>query len=621
MGALVASMVETLHHRGPDDSGTYISPDGRRGIGISRLKVIDLVTGHQPVSNEDGTIWVVLNGEVYNYRELRSRLERSHRFHTQSDTEVIVHLYEDYGDDFLEHLRGMFAIAVLDTRADRLLLARDRVGKKPLYYTCDRSRGALAFGSEIKALLVDPDVSRQIDPLALQEYLKHGFIPTPRSIYCSIRKLPAGWLGVFDRDGWRCRPYWSMQYGDASRLNGRQAVDEFDRLLTESIQLRLISDVPLGVFLSGGLDSGIVTAIASRLCKDPVQTFTIGFPEKDFDEMADAQKTAMVCHTLHTELLADWHVEDIIPVLARHFDEPFADSSAIPTYRVCQMARPRITVALSGEGGDELLCGYNRYQARKIAEYYNRIPSLLRPRWLENLFLKLPTTATYFGTSWVKSGQYFLEFARGIREHGWQSWLLYFDDPLQERLLRPAVMDSIRQAAGQQDDEAGPTLEQIITQSKSIEGVHRTMWIDFMTYLPDDILVKLDRMSMAVGLECRAPLLDQKLVEWLSGVPLELKLRGLTRKYLLRQLARRYFPRSMFHRPKRGFMMPLAIWLHGSLGRWIRARLEDNPAFAAMCSMDFVNELFEQHRTHGNDHSYRIWSLLMLGEFLRLSDA
>jgi len=611
--ALLDRMVATLRHRGPDDAGRHVDPSGRAGLAMSRLSIIDLATGHQPIANEDKTVWVVLNGEIYNYRSLRDGLEPRHRFVTGSDTEVLVHLYEEHGARLVDHLRGMFAFALWDAPRRRLVVARDRVGQKPLYVAHDAATKRLTFGSELKALLADPSVSRDLDPVALDEYLTYGFVPTPRSIYRDIAKLPAGCRGVFDEQGWHVKRYWSVEYGGAEPMDEPGAVDRLDELLTESVELRLISDVPLGAFLSGGLDSGIVTAIMSRLCREPVRTFTIGFADRSYDETAAARRTAAHCQTEHHEQVVDWDVQAMVPLLARHFDEPFADSSAVPTYHVCRMARDRITVALAGDGGDELFAGYRRYQACKLAQTYHRVPALLRPEWLENLFGRLPTPSAYFGTSAVKSVQYFLEFARGLRRRGWQSWLRYFDDAERAALYSPSTRDLVSDAA------AGATggVEQTADASASLAGPERMMWIDLMTYLPDDILCKVDRMSMAVGLECRSPLLDHRLVEWLATVPLDLKLRGWTRKHLLRRLADRYFPKGTFDRGKQGFMMPLAGWLRGPLGLWAFDRLVENDRFTATCSAGPVERLFDAHRRGKGDHSYRIWALLMLGEFLR----
>ena len=610
---LLRRMVETLHHRGPDDSGLHVDPAGGAGLTMSRLSIIDLKTGHQPIANEDETVWVVLNGEIYNFRQLRATLEGRHRFATDTDTEVLVHLYEEHGLDLVDHLRGMFAFALWDAPRRRLVVARDRVGQKPLYVAHDPDQRSLVFGSEIKAVTADPAVPREMDPVALDEYLTYGFVPTPRSIYRAVAKLPAGCRGVFDAQGWRVERYWSVAYGRAEPMDEEAAVDRLDELLTESVALRLVSDVPLGAFLSGGLDSAVVTALMSRSCREPVRTFTIGFGDPTYDEMATARRTAEHCGTEHAERVVDWDIQAMVPLVARHFDEPFADSSAVPTYHVCRMARDRITVALAGDGGDELFAGYNRYQACRMAQAYHRLPRLLRPEWLERLLLRLPTPAAYFGTSAVKSGQYFLEFARGVRRRGWQSWLLYFDDDARQQLYSPATRDQVTEAA------AGTVgdVERVARGAAGIDGVERMMWIDLMTYLPDDILCKVDRMSMAVSLECRSPLLDHRLIEWLATVPLDLKLRRYTRKHLLRRLADRYFPKGMFDRGKRGFMMPLAGWLRGPLGDWAAGRLAENDRFTAMLAMPAVQRLFEDHRRGRGDHSYRIWSLLMLGEFLR----
>jgi len=612
---LLTRMVHALDHRGPDDRGVHVDADGRAGIGMARLSIIDLATGHQPISDPRGDVHVVLNGEIYNYRELRRRLAGRYEFRTRSDTEVLLPLYHRYGLDMIEHLRGMFAFALWDARRRRLLVARDRIGQKPLYVAHDPAGRTLVFGSEIKAVLADAGVPREPDPIALDEYLTYGFVPVPRSAYRAIRKLPAGCRGLFDEDGWRVEKYWSIDYASPEPIDEEAAIDRFDELLTDAVGARLISDVPLGCFLSGGMDSAIITAVMSKLADAPVRSFTIGFPEREFSELDAARRTAEHCKTEHTEQVVDWDIQQMVPLLARHFDEPFADSSAVPTYHVSAMARRHITVALSGDGGDELLAGYNRYQARRLAEKYHRLPRLLRPQWLEKLLLKLPTPPGYFGGSVLKSGQYFLEYARGLRKRGWHSWLRYFDDDLRGELYTDAARQTLSDA---RRDEGGPadSVDRIAQEAAGFDPVHQIMWIDTMTYLPDDILVKVDRMSMAVSLEARAPLLDHHLIEWLAGVPIEWKLRGMTRKYLLRRLAERYFPPGAFEGRKQGFMMPLAPWLRGELGRWATARLAANTRFTEMLSMPLVERLADDHRRGQDDHSYRIWALLMLGEFL-----
>lgn len=612
---LLDRMIETIRHRGPDDKGHYVNAQGNAGIGMARLSIIDLHTGHQPMASADGKVQVALNGEIYNYRELRARLGGRYEFKTESDTEALLPLYEEYGPEMVDHLRGMFAFAVWDERKGRLLVARDRVGQKPLYVAHDVASGCLVFGSEIKAVLADGSVSRELDPLALDDYLAYAFVPAPRSIYGAIRKLPAGCLGIFDADGWRVRRYWSVADANHEDVGEEDAVNKFDELLTDSVRMRMISDVPLGAFLSGGIDSGIIAAIMSKLHSEPVKTFTVGFPERDFDETSAARRTAEICGTEHSEQVVEWNVQSLVPLLARHFDEPFADSSAVPTYHVCKSAREHVTVALSGDGGDEFLAGYNRYQAYRLASAYNRFPRVLGPAVMEAMVRRLPTPVGYFGASMVKSAQYFFEFAEGLRRRGRQSWLLYFDEAWRERLYsrrtRECLLDA-RQGGGEED-----VFAKIAEQARRMDGLDGVMWFDQMTYLPDDILVKVDRMSMAVSLECRAPFLDHRLIEWLATVPTNLKLRGMTRKYLLLRLADRYFPKGMFARRKQGFMMPLAVWLRGDLGDWMLRRLEENERFAGMFDLGAVTGLLAEHRQGGNDHSYRLWALLMLGEFLR----
>ena len=612
--SLIERMVETLRHRGPDDSGVYLSPDTKAGIGMSRLSIIDLHTGHQPMSSPDGAVNVVLNGEIYNYREIRRRFAGRYDFRTTSDAEVLLPLYEEFGLAMVDHLHGMFAFAVWDQRRRRLVVARDRVGQKPLYFAHDPAARTFVFGSEIKAILTDASVCRETDPIAMDEYLTYGFVPAPRSIYRAIAKLPPGHCGVFDADGWRVQQYWRVDYSSPQPIDEGAAIEQFDELMTQAVEARLVSDVPLGSFLSGGMDSAVITAIMCKLACEPVRSFSIGFHEADFNELDDARRTAQHCGTEHTEKIVDWNIQDMVPLLARHFDEPFADSSAVPTYHVSRMARENITVALSGDGGDELLAGYNRYQAQKFAEAFNRIPRLLRHP-LERLLLALPTPASYFGGSLIKTGQHFLEYARGLGDRGWQSWLRYFDDDLRAKLYRPGAREAL---ADEQNSARGSQsrIERIAQQAQRFDSIHQIMWIDLMTYLPDDILVKVDRMSMAVSLEARSPFLDHRLIEWLATLPISLKLRGMTRKFLLRRLADRYFPKGMFNRPKQGFAIPLSVWFQDELGDWLIRRLSGNAKFSEMFELSVVTALLDQHRRGRGDHSHRLWALLMLGEFL-----
>jgi len=424
---LLHSMCDALVHRGPDDVG-YYTGDGV-GLGMRRLQVIDLATGHQPMSNEDGTLWIVFNGEIYNYRELRRELQSSgHVFRTDSDTEVIVHLYEERGAAGLQALQGMFAFAAWDTQKRSLFLARDRLGKKPLYYAC--SRGALTFASELGAVLCDDTVDTAVDPRAIDEYLTYLFVPHPRTIYQGVFKLPPGSYAVYEGGNLSVERYWEPPHmvGDDGTADGRtdeELAAELESLLQEAVQSRLVADVPVGAFLSGGLDSSLIVAMMQKAGAEPVRTFSIGFEESSFNELDHARSVSEALGTQHTEFVVSYDVQDLLPRMLDHFGEPFADSSAIPTYHLSKVTRSAVTVALSGDGGDEVFGGYRRYRARALADLFNRWPACLGRDVATALAGRIPEPATYYGRSVRKKVKRFLEFATAVRETTSTSWAFF----------------------------------------------------------------------------------------------------------------------------------------------------------------------------------------------------
>ena len=430
----VRNMCDAIVHRGPDEDGFFVE-DGV-ALGMRRLQVVDLAGGHQPMENEDGSLRVVFNGEIYNYQQLSQELRaRGHQLRTASDTEVIVHLYEEYGVECFALLRGMFAIALWDRRRNELVLARDRLGKKPLFYA--QTPTGLSFSSELHSLLCDGEIGREIDPAAIDEYLSYLFVPHPRTLYKGVKKLPPATWAVFSGGQLRMERYWQVEYREEREKRALQErVEELDGLLREAVSLRLLADVPVGAFLSGGLDSSLVVALMRSVGHDRVRTFSIGFSDASFDELTYARQVAQALDTDHSEYVVDYQIEEMIPQLLRHFGEPFADSSAIPTYHLSRVTREGVTVALSGDGGDEIFGGYRRYQARIMADRYNRWPSWAGRGLFESLWESVPEPDGYYGTSWRKKGRRFVEFARAVREAPHTSWAFFLPKLKKLRCIR-----------------------------------------------------------------------------------------------------------------------------------------------------------------------------------------
>ena len=542
----VAEMCSTLIHRGPDDEGIHVK--GPVGLGMRRLSIIDLVDGHQPIHNETYDIWVVFNGEIYNYRELRKDLEgRGHCFYTHSDTEVIVHLYEEMGADCLAKLRGMFAIALYDHRRSSLLLARDRLGKKPLHYAFSRER--LLFGSEIKALLSAGPELASVKPQTLLAYFQFGYIPDPSTAFARITKLLPGHALEYVNGAVRSWQYWDVPtYGANSPTSEEECLRDLEQRLAEAVRIRLMSDVPLGALLSGGVDSSLVVALMARAASQPVKTFSIGFNSGEFDELSHARAVAERFGTDHHELVVEPDVEKTVAFLTSKLEEPFGDSSMVPTFQVCEMARRHVTVALSGDGGDELFAGYDRYRIHLAREKYDLLPAWMGEFFRRHLFHKLPVGLTGRNLAYnasLPSRERYLDSIAFL--------------PAADR-ERSVFTSDFLVWAGEHDDPAA-SHKNYYDAAPAMDTLSRLLYLDSKTYLPGDILTKVDRMSMLNSLEVRSPLLDHTLFEWVAQLPSDLKMRRGNQKYIFKKLAERVgVPAQVLHRRKQGFAMPLVRW-------------------------------------------------------------
>ena len=592
----VGRMRGRLVHRGPDDDGLF--HEGRAALAARRLSIIDLAHGHQPIENEDRSAVVVQNGEIYNYRELKRELEgRGHRFATDCDTEVLVHAYEEWGDAFLERLRGMFALALWDKRRRRLLLARDRFGIKPLYYR--NAGGELSFASELKAMLEQPGFSREIDPRALAAYLAFNSIPAPLTIFKEARKLPPGHLLAWEGGEPQLRRYarpGPVPAAEARRGSEAELAAELREVLDDSIRAHLVADVPVGVLLSGGVDSGGIAALASRHTDEPLRTFSIGFEEQGFDELSRARLVAERYGTDHHELVLRPDAVELLPQLVEAFDEPFGDSSALPTYLVSQLASEHVKTAMSGEGGDELFGGYYTYVADLLARRVGRLAALARP-----LAEALPSRTDRVGFDYKAK-----RFARAAslpaleRHHGWKE---IFSPPARAEL------------AG--DGTAGwdplDLYRERYAETAGAEPLARMQDVDLGIYLVDDLLVKTDRLSMAHSLELRVPFLDPKVADFAFSLPTGMKVRGFAKKRLLRKALAPLLPREIVHGRKQGFSIPIAAWLRGPLEPFAREVLAPS-AVARQGLLDpaAVTPLLDRHCAGREDLSRQIWGLMAL---------
>ena len=609
--SVLRRMMAVLEHRGPDDEGLY-GPrqfDGLTvGLGHRRLSIIDLATGHQPMSNEDGTIWLVFNGEIYNYRELRRDLTaRGHVFSTQSDTEVIVHLYEEHGADCVTHLRGMFAIALWDETKRQLFAARDRLGQKPFFYRAEH--GVFAFGSEIKSILEVPGVAREVDAEALHHYLTYQYVPHPWTMFRGIRKLPPAHRLTW-RDGCvEIDRYWALKVEPDESLTEERCAQRLRDLVFEATELRLISDVPLGAFLSGGIDSSIIVAVMSQFSREPVRTFSIGFEEAKYNELAYARLVAERFKTDHHEFIVRPDAVETLPTLAWHFDEPFADSSALPTYYVSKLTSEHVKVALTGDAGDELFGGYTRYQAVKLSSKIDRLPALIR-HILAGVVADCIPPSIEQKTIRRRLKRFLSELAiPADRRYG--GWVSVFSDAGKRDLYTPELSE--RLAGVDSFDLYGPDFSRF----DGLDPVSAVSYVDQMNYLPGDLLTKVDIASMANSLETRSPFLDHKVVEFAATIPAELKMRGFKGKYILKRAFADLLPRKIRRRGKMGFGVPVSAWLRGAMVPYARMTLLRHQRSAPYFQPDAVKALFQEHVTGRADHGARLWALLCFELWLR----
>ncbi len=607
------SMCERILHRGPDSEGLWM--DDRVALGMRRLSIIDLKTGDQPVFSEDKSVVAMQNGELYNYREVREELEKKgHKFVTRTDTEIIPFLYEEYGEDFVDHINGMFAISLWDTAKKKLILARDRFGEKPIYYGV--FDGKLLYASEPKAILAHPSVNAELNLEALRHYLSYDYVPAPLSIYKGIHKLPAAHILTVQNGEIKTRRYWNLTWGNSGANGGPPAkpqsrkglfgdkAAELRDLLSDAVRMRLVADVPLGILLSGGIDSSAVAAFATQHATERVKTFSIGFEEDSFDESKYARQVAKHLNTEHyEEKLSATKAGDLITEIGSWLDEPMSDGSLIPTFLLAQFVRKHVTVALGGDGGDELFAGYPMYYAHKLAEMYSAIPGFVRTGMIEPLVKRLPVSTKNMSFDYKAK-----RFVRGanldtVERH--HSWFGSFSLDEQNRLLTPAIKE---QTSNDIYRDARAMLELCDAKTE----IERMQYLDINFYMAEDILTKVDRAAMAVSLETRAPFLDPRVGQFAASIPLDYKLRGSRGKYILKKSLEGLLPNEILHRKKKGFGIPIAEWLKGRLNPLMHdllapERLKDQGLFNAT----YVQTLIAEHEKGIASHHKQLWTLLV----------
>lgn len=598
-------MCDAMEHRGPDASGFW--SDHRAVLGHRRLAIIDLTEGgRQPMTNEDGTLWVTFNGEIYNFQELREALlQTGHVFQSHSDTEVILHAYEQWGDDCVSRFRGQFAFAIWDTKRNRLFAARDRVGKKPFFYVWDGQ--VFRFASELAAIVTDPEISLAPDAQAIDYYLTWGYVPAPRTAYKNISKLPPAHTLALDLNHAEpkltTRRYWDLAYLPKLTISFEDAKESLRELLTESVRLRMISDVPLGAFLSGGVDSSIIVGLMAQQSSRPVKTFSIGFREAEFNELDHARRIAQKWGTEHHEFIVEPDALAILPKLVRHYGEPYADSSAIPTFYVSQMTRKHVTVALNGDGGDEGFLGYERYWANAIADRLRHMPGASA---LVSLMKKLVKDSSETKSN-ARRIRRFLDVATMDEKHRYAYWIGYFGSREKSELYQPGFTELV--------DVNAPfdSFEKLLNSQPGLESVERPNLADIHTYLPYDLLVKVDIATMATSLEARSPLLDHNVLEFAARLPHNYKLSGRKGKLILRSEFADLLPPENVNRRKAGFGVPVGEWFRGPLRSTLNEHLRDSSSHVrSYLNGAVLDRLLDEHLNRHADHTYKIWNLLML---------
>lgn len=607
---ILGRMNAVIRHRGPDSDGMYLHENV--GLAVRRLAIIDLVTGDQPMCNEDGNVWIVFNGEIYNHPQLRSQLQaRGHVFQTKSDTEAILHLYEERGPACVEHLRGMFAFAIWDEKQCRLLLARDRLGKKPLYYA--QHDGAILFGSELKCILEYPGLPREIDLEAIHHYLTLQYVPDPWTAFAGIHKLPPGHRMVWQAGRSEIERYWDLVYEPKWTEPGPELRRRLRDAIAEAVRIRLMSEVPLGAHLSGGIDSSIIVGLMAGMMDQPVKTFSIGFKEDAFSELSYARQIAQRFGTEHHEFILEPDALDVLPRLVAHFDEPFADPAAIPTWYLAQMTREHVTVALNGDGGDEAFAGYQRYYADVIADAYRLVPALLRHGVVDRLLHALPVqTDRPMERSYVMALRRLAQAADISHAASIVRWGGYFDEADKQALYTPDVRQVVN------NTPSAALLEATFRRALAGNRVDRTLYTDVHHYLPGALLPKVDRTTMAHSLEARSPFLDHHVMELAARLPVSWKVKGRRTKWILRELFADLVPESVAKRGKVGFGVPLGMWFAGPLYRSAQdLLLAPDAQIRNYLQAEAVRRMVEENRDGIADHGKRIWALSMLESWLR----
>lgn len=601
---ILKKMTASLKHRGPDDEGFYFKDN--LGLGHRRLSIIDLAGGHQPLSNEDDTIWLIFNGEIYNFQELRNKLKRKgHNFKTKTDSEVIIHLYEEKGEELCQELNGMFAFALWDEKEKKLVLARDRLGQKPLFYSF--INGSFVFASELRALFKNPLIKKEIDFDSLNKYLIYEYVPAPKTIIKGINKLEPGQILTYQDGKIGKNYYWDIEFKEFKRLN---YLDIFEDLLRMSVKRRLISDVPLGVFLSGGIDSSTIAYYAQKSSSEKIKTFSIGFKDKTFDEsnyakqVADFLKTEHYHHNFSANDLLD-SIEEI----AQINDEPFADASIVPTYLLSKFAREKVTVALAGDGGDELMAGYSTFQALKIVKIYRFLPNFTK-KTFKDLADLLPVSFGYFSFDFkLKKLLSGYEYPLEIQNQIWQG---SFSPKENRNLFLPEISSQLS------FDDSFFEIDKLLNNLEEESLENRITYLYLKQYLANDILVKADKASMFASLELRAPFLDYQLVEFINSLPYHLKLRGFTTKYLLKQLMKNKLPRNIVYRRKKGFGVPIAQWINKELKDLTFDLLnKENIQKQGIFNYLTIKKILDEHLSKKVDHRKKIWTLLMFQQWYR----
>lgn len=595
-------MAQAIVHRGPDDEGFYLNHSV--GMASSRLSIIDLEGGRMPIYNEDKSVVIVFNGEIYNYRALRAELESSgHRFSTDSDTEVLVHLYEAYGERCLEHLRGMFAFAIWDERQRKLFLARDRLGQKPLFYA--QANGSVLFSSELKGILASDMITPEIDPLSLHHYLSLRFIPPPRTMLKGICKLPPGHYLTYQDGDLRVVQYWDLSFTDKLRLSDDEYLEGLNEYLSDAVESHLISDVPVGAFLSGGMDSSMIVALMANALGAPFKTFAIGVEEQSFNELPYARMVADQFRTEHVEECVESDLIRMLPRIVWHMDEP-SDPIAACMFHSARLASRHVKVVMGGDGGDELFAGFDRYLGIGYMEHYMRLPSLLRQRIIAPIIDALPESFAYKSlTQKLRWMQQLSSFPDSGRRYAEATCFFRFNHEEKQQLFSNALWDQVRHL-----DSSSAIVEQYYKPNAG-HPIDRMLYADFVTRLPEHSLMLTDRMTMAHGLEARSPFLDHHLVEFVARFPTTLKIRGRTLKYILRELGKDYLPPTIVQREKQGFMFPIAYWFRNELGSFVHNYLSDSHLVTSgLFKKEKVLQLLEEHVQQKRDNHVRLWMLL-----------